>query len=48
MQIVSGTSCIRGLKIGPANVTEVEVTAPPELAELNKGPILFIFRKRGF
>jgi hypothetical protein len=49
MQIASGTTCIRGLKIGPANVTDVEVTAPPESGRVEiKGPSFSYSAKEDF
>ena len=30
MQIASGTTCTRGLKLGPTNITEVKLIAPPQ------------------
>jgi len=39
MQIGSGTSCTRGLKIGPINISEVKVVAPPQSGQVAiKGP----------
>jgi Bacterial Ig domain len=39
MQIASGTTCTRGLKLGPTNVTEVKVIDPPQSGQVEiKGP----------
>jgi hypothetical protein len=34
MQIGSGTSCTRGLKIGPINISEVKLVAPPQSGQV--------------
>ena len=33
MQIGSGTSCTRGLKFGPINISDVKLIAPPQSAK---------------
>jgi hypothetical protein len=39
MQIASGTTCTRGLKLGPTNITNVKLIAPPQSGEVAiKGP----------
>jgi Bacterial Ig domain len=39
MQIASGTSCTRGLKLGPMTVSDVKVAAPPQSGQIViKGP----------
>ena len=39
MQIASGTTCTRGLKLGPANITEVKLIAPPQSGQVTlQGP----------
>ena len=34
MQIASGTTCIRGLKLGPTNITEVKLVTPPQSGQV--------------
>src|SRR4051812_21058318 len=39
MQIASGTTCTRGSKIGPTNITDVKLIAPPQSGQVDvKGP----------
>ena len=39
MQIGSATSCTRGLKFGPINISEVKLVAPPQSGQVAiKGP----------
>jgi hypothetical protein len=39
MQIASGTTCTRGLKLGPVNITDVKLIAPPPSGQVAiKGP----------
>ena len=39
MQIGSGTSCTRGLKFGPINISDVKLIAPPQSGQVAiKGP----------
>jgi hypothetical protein len=39
MQIASGRSCTRGLKLGPVNISDVKLIAPPQSGQVAiKGP----------
>jgi Bacterial Ig domain len=39
MQIASGRSCTRGLKLGPMNISDVKLIAPPQSGQVTiKGP----------
>jgi len=49
MQIGSGTSCTRGLKFGPINISEVKLVAPPQSGQVAiKGPSFSYTAKAGF
>jgi Bacterial Ig domain len=49
MQIASGTTCTRGLKLGPANITEVKLIAPPQSGQVAiKGPSFSYTAKQDF
>ena len=49
MQIASGTSCTRGLKLGPITISDVKLIAsPPSGQVVIKGPAVFIYRKTRF
>ena len=42
MQIASGTTCIRGLKLGPTNITDVKLITPPQSGQVEiKGPFSY-------
>ena len=49
MQIASGTSCIRGLKLGPMTISEVKVIASPQSGQIDiKGPAFSYTAKPDF
>jgi hypothetical protein len=49
MQIASGTSCIRGLKLGPITISDVKVIAPPQAGQIViKGPAFSYTAKPDF
>jgi hypothetical protein len=38
-EMASGTTCTRGLKLGPTNITDVKLIAPPQSGQVDiKGP----------
>src|SRR6476646_9969670 len=49
MQIASGTTCPRGLMLGPTNITDVQLIAPPQSGKVDsKGPSFSYTAKAGF
>jgi hypothetical protein len=49
MQIASGTTCIRGLKFGSANITDVKLIAAPQSGKVDiKGPSFSYTAKEDF
>lgn len=49
MEIASGTSCTRGLKLGPTNITDVKLIAPPQSGQVAiKGPSFSYIAKSDF
>jgi hypothetical protein len=49
MQIASGTSCIRGLKLGPIAISDVKLIASPQSGQVDiKGPAFSYTAKPDF
>ena len=49
MQIASGATCIRGLKLGPTNITDVKLVTPPQSGQVEiKGPSFSYIAKPDF
>jgi hypothetical protein len=49
MQIASGRSCTRGLKLGPVNISDVKLIAPPQSGQVAiKGPSFSYIAKPDF
>jgi hypothetical protein len=49
MQIASGTTCIRGLKVGSTNIKDVKLIVPPQSGKVDiKGPSFSYTAKADF